>query len=68
MIFWKISEKYLPKGEYKILEVVDQLQVLNLLNFIEKMGYEPYGIDYSFYECELNEKSSDLIIVILKMF
>ncbi|MDI6645225.1 MAG: methyltransferase domain-containing protein [Methanobacteriaceae archaeon] len=55
VIFWEIAEKYLPKGKFKILEVGSAPGV-KLVEFHKKMGYEPYGIEYSSHGCELNKE------------
>lgn len=55
MIFWKITESYLPKGNSKILEV-GSAPGIKLIEFNKEMSYEPYGMDYSFHGCELNRE------------
>ncbi len=55
MIFWKIIENYLPKGPLEILEV-GSAPGIKLIEFNRKMGYVPFGIEYSKHGCELNRE------------
>lgn len=55
-LFWQICRQYLPKKEgLKILEV-GSAPGNRLVNFHQKFGYIPYGVEYSKKGVELNRK------------